>query len=537
MRIVKILFFILTILFTGQSGFSQTDSPVNGTVSYKSGENVYVRFESTEGINPGDTLFLSRNGESVPALIVEQRSSISCVCKPIGTLELNVSDNLTISPQRVKAPAVKKKEPQPQVTAPNKGTVANTKTEKDEKESAGGKVYGKISVSSYSDFNDAAADNHQRMRYTFSLHASKIGGSKLSFESYMSFRHNSGEWDEIRDNIYSGLKMYNLSLNYAFSPETNIWLGRKINPKVSSIGAIDGIQFEKRFNGFTTGVFAGSRPDWTDYSYDPSLFQAGIYVAHDMAGKSFTMQNTLSFVEQENDWKTDRRFIYIQHTDRLFKKIYFFGSAEFDIYKKINDKPESTFDVTNLYFRLRYRITERISMAFSYSARNNIILYESFKSFIDRLLEQETLQGYTLSANVGILKNISIGARAGYRDRGGDIRPSKNLYTYINFAKLPLLGLSSTINAIFLETSYLKSNVYGIRLYRGFAKGKITASAGYKYVNYDYNQSEFTTKQNIAEINLGTKTTWDLFASVNFESTFEKEISFYRIYINLTKRF
>ena len=51
----------------------------------------------------------------------------------------------------------------------------------------------------------------------------------------------------MKENIFTGLKIYNLSASYAINETMSLSFGRKINPKLSSVGAIDGLQFEKKF--------------------------------------------------------------------------------------------------------------------------------------------------------------------------------------------------------------------------------------------------------------------------------------------------
>lgn len=510
-----------------------------GKITYKSSQNVYVGFESTDGIAAGDTLYLLQNGSLVPALIVKNLSSISCVCEPLQGMDLSLDDEVVFEPPKALVVAPEPEpapEEQPEVQ-PADTTIVEIAEETTEQEKPGERISGRISVSSYADLSDAETRDNFKMRYILSLSAENINDSKLSFDSYIAFSHRNNEWSEIRDNIFNGLKIYNLSLNYRFSEDTRLWFGRRINPRVSSMGAIDGLQFEHKLNSITLGAIAGSRPDWSDYSFNFKLFQAGVYASHEYANSNLNMMSTIAVVDQENNWNTDRRFVYLQHTNRLFKKLYFFGSGEIDLYKKVNGVSENTFSLTNLYLRLRYRVIRDLSFSLSYSARNNLILYETYKSFIEKLLEAETLKGFVLSVNARPVRNINVGLRAGYRDRGSDIKPSKNIYGYVNFARLPIWDLSASLNAILLETGYLNSKVFGVRLSRDLVPGKLFGSLGYRNINYDYLNQDYSIAQNCIEFNLNLKTIWKIYASLNYESTFDKDLSYYRVYVNLTKRF
>ncbi len=99
---------------------------------------------------------------------------------------------------------------------------------------------------------------------------------------------------------------------------------------------MDGLQAEKTFNKITLGVVAGTRPDYTDYGFNKNLLQYGGYLAFDTKKDDIFTQSSLAFMEQMNNMKTDRRFLYFQHSSSLLKNLYFFGTFEVDLYKVQN---------------------------------------------------------------------------------------------------------------------------------------------------------------------------------------------------------
>ncbi len=356
-----ILFICWELSLTGQT---QVDIQ-EGTISYITSQSIYVKFESTENIEVGDTLFFRKNGTLLPVLEVKNLSSISCVCVPIGTPDLNVSDIIISNKKPAPIPAEV-------IASKTNDTIATSVTvadtileEKITPKELEQDISGRLSVASYSNFSNSQAGNSQRMRYTFSMRANNISGSKLSVESYMSFVHSNKNWEEVKANVFNGLKIYNLAVKYDFNESTKLLIGRKINPKLSSVGAIDGLQFEKKFNSITLGTFIGSRPDYQDYSINLNLFQFGVYGAHEQKVKNGFIQSTLGFIEQDNHSKTDRRFLYFQHINSIVKNLYFFGSAEMDLYKKVNEKQENIFNLSNIYLSLRYRFIRKLSLSVS----------------------------------------------------------------------------------------------------------------------------------------------------------------------------
>ncbi len=538
------LFAILSFMWMAASAQTTTEERREGTVSYISGNSVYVKFDKTDNIKIGDTLFINKNGVFSPALVVKNLSSISCVCESITNVDFKVDDKI-LSPV-IKVQKIEEKEDD-QV---NEGVAAEVVSEDEyqlkEEEKSNKKevkpevndIYGKLSISSYSGFSNSPGGNSQRMRYTFSMNAENIADSKVSAETYISFSHRDNNWSDIQNNLFNGLKIYNLAVKYQPVESMKIILGRKINSNVSNLGAIDGLQAEKTWKSIILGAFVGSRPDYQDYSFNFKLLQYGGYVAHVYKNKSNRqMKTTFAIVEQQNNGATDRRFAYIQHYNSLAKNLYFFGTAEMELYQNINGEKKSTFNFTNLYLMIRYKILRNLSVSGSYSNRTNLIYYETYKDFVDRLLEDEALQGYRLRINYRPIRKLSVGVWAGYRSRKDDPTPTKNANAYISYSQIPGINASATISATMLETAYLKGNIYSLRLSKDIIPGKLYGSFVYRYVNYNYTYTEGNDLQHVGDINLSWRIYKKISFSVAYEGQFENSFTYNRIYANLLTRF
>ncbi|MFH1118397.1 MAG: hypothetical protein V1775_01150 [Bacteroidota bacterium] len=526
---------------------------IDGVVSYVTSQNVYVKFKSTESISEGDTLYLMVNGKYQPALKVRNLSSISCVCTPLISKKFTTSDHIfTNTKTTIKQEKDSEIIPEPLSgltpvdKAPATDNLQNQITAKTVRHEM---ISGRVSVANYTNLTGAPSGNSLRMRYTLSMNAKNIADSRLSAESYISFSHRSDHWDEIKESVFNGLKIYNLSLNYEISKNARIFAGRKINPKLSNMGAVDGIQFELKTNAFTTGLIAGSRPDYSDYGFNTSLFQYGAFINHEQTYRKGIVQSTLAFVEQKNSGITDRRFAYLQHSNTLVKNLSFFGSTEFELYRyelKIDSsqavsdtttKTNSSPELSNIYLSLRYRFSNKISTSLSYSSRKNIIYYETYKSFIDQLLETETQQGYMLQVYYRPLKKLSVGANGGYRFRKNDPKASENLYAYATYSQIPFIDVSATLSATLLSTSYLNGNIFGLSLARDLIRGKLSGGFTYRFIDYKYANSGYNQMQHTGEISLNWKIIKKLSCSFYYEGTYDSRYLLNRIYVQLSKSF
>jgi hypothetical protein len=242
-------------------------------------------------------------------------------------------------------------------------------------------------------------------------------------------------------------------------------------------------------------------------------------------------------MQQMNNMKTDRRFLYFQHSNSLIKNIYFFSTLEVDLYKIKNNIPQNTFDLTSVYLSLRYKITGNLTLTGSYDGRKNVLFYETYKTLIDSVFENEKRQSYRLQANYRITRNITFGIESGYRFSKSDPHPSRNLYGYLTYTQIPGLNVSLTLTGTYLESNYLNGKILGASVSRDLFQGKLQTSIGYRYVDYSLPENTLNILQNIGEMSLYWQFSKKMSFSVNYEGTFEKHDKYNRLYLQLRKRF
>ncbi len=533
--------YIIPILLLGIAiGSLQGQSEIltqKGTVSFVSTKNVYVKFDNTKALKIGDTLFFNENSNIIPSLVITNKSSTSTVCTKLTERKFQKGDEIIANTVVEKEVVIEDVLPNDEVavTPPNAPIIT---PEEDEEPATKQQIRGRISAASYSSLSNYR--NSHRMRYAMSFRGNNLGGSKFSTDAYVTFRHTVGKWDEVKNNLGRALKIYSLSASYDFTPSTRLTLGRKINPRLSSVGAIDGAQFEKGFGNFTIGAVAGTRPDYSNYGFNSGLFQYGAYASLTPSKKSSFGHTTLGFMEQTNNGLIDRRFAYFQHSGQLTKQLHLFSSFEVDLYEKLNNTVNNQPQLTNLYVSMRFRVSRTLRLSASFDSRKNIIYYESYKNFIDQLIEDETRQGLRFGFSFRPTKNITWGINAGMRFQKSQNNTSRNINTYVSLSKMPWLPVRTTIRASILETDFLNSRIYGIRFSKPLIKKKLNAELYYRNVNYLYRNSESGTavRQHIGgaslSYRLSKKLSWHLF----YEGTFDKRNpTFTRINMRIIKRF
>ncbi|MEE9117078.1 MAG: hypothetical protein V3U02_00605, partial [Calditrichia bacterium] len=274
---MKVILIYILFLIVPAVTFSQSIkiSVLTGKISYHSAENIYVKFESTAGIEKGDTLFVLKKNKLKPAIQVKFISS-----KSVSGIELN---GITFKPDDVVYAMISIISDDTNIPV-NSGVLIVTDTKNDFRKlikkpianKVEPKVNGRITMQSYSNFTNQGSNfNYQRWRYTFKLNAKNIGGSNLSYNQYINFAYRASDWDEISSNLGKAFKVYELALKYDFSGSTTLWLGRHLSRKVSNVGPVDGLQFETGLSNFTIGLLVGSRPNQSDMGVNTKLFEYG----------------------------------------------------------------------------------------------------------------------------------------------------------------------------------------------------------------------------------------------------------------------
>ena len=546
-RNIKNIFLIFFILI-GFSLYGQnTDGFIKGNINYISSQNVYIQFVNTDGIEIGDTIFSFKNDKYQPILIVKNKSTISCIGTIIGTNIPAISNQVfarkRIEPAPIEVVAQKSKDG----IALNDQAISSAKKEK---LSAGksSSFSGRVSLSGFLN-NTSDTTLNSTFRFNLSLNAHHIANSNFSAECDLSVTNrntyrpfvNLSSVDSMKlvnfRQTFNDARIYNLSLKYDISKTASVLLGRKINMNLANIGAIDGLQFENTGKFISFGAVVGSRPDIYNYAINPTLFQYGAYISQQLTKKNGYMQTSVAFFNQTNNMLTDRRFVYIQHSNSLLKNVDFFGSAEVDLFGLKNNQPVTTFNLTSAYLSLRWSARHNLSLALSYDARKNVYYYETYKNYVDSLLDKETRQGLKLQLNYQPFSRLTWGGTAGYRFATATSDQSMNGYTYLTYSQLPLINSSLTINATALKTSYMTGMIYGASLSRDFFNGKLFAELSYQKVNYT-----FATTTQLLENNAGLDLSWritrKLILSMDAQTMKDTNSNLQgQLFFNITQRF
>lgn len=510
--------FISTII--ALSGLStDLSAQETGQVTFVTSGSVYVRFNSTENIQVGDTLRLIKNGSAQACLVVKNKSSVSCACTVVSGCEVNVKDEVSAA------------------NNPLSDTPGTDRRNDTDAPASKEKIRGRVSAASYSSMSSASGNTHRTM-YRLSLDAQNINESKFSIQSYITYRQNFLPGDRVISQKKNLFNIYSMAVSYQVDSTLQISLGRKINRKVVSLGPVDGVQAEKHFGNMYAGAILGTRPDIFDNSFNANLLQYGAYFGGQTQSKILSTQTTVGLLEQKNSGATDRRYAYFQHSSTFNNNLSFFSTIELDLYSQVNGVSSSSARLTNLFLSARYRLNKKTSLSISYDTRKRILYYETFRNEIDRLLnDDDTRQTIRTRLNSRVLKNVTVGIGYIRRFQSDAFNKSSNINGYVSLSKIPNIGGRVSLNFATTSSAYLRSNILAIRHSRSFLKNKINTDFYFRMVNYKYLNRELASEQMYFGLNLSYRVTKTLVFSALGETALRTEENVQRVNLRLVKRF
>jgi len=457
---------------------------LSGSVSFVTSQNVYLKFENTETVSPNDTVFLNINNQKTPCLKIIQKSSISCVAEIIGDCPIVKGTEVFVKTKNKKNEKPEKQNKNTKISEGNKDSLDlnDTITTSNLLEN----INGRISLANYNS-NDGINSNN-RTAGRFYLKADNLLDSKLNFTTYANY--NSVR-KKINSNVTnsSRLSIFQFDLTYEGDSGLSISLGRRINNKFASLGAVDGLQVEKKFNKWFVGGLAGFRPNPFNYSFNGNLFQGGFYggIYHNTQKTSHT---TIGFANQQNGGNTDRRYLFLQHQSNINSKLSLFTMAEADVYSQtITGTASNSPQLTSAYTSLTYRITKKLNVTASIDARKNLILYQSYAENLPNLISNNpTRMGYRARVNYQLAKFIYTGVSFNQRLQSNNNNSFSNISAYATLANIfrGRFSLQFTQN----QNDFFIYQSYGARYTNYLLKKSLEISPYFRFLQYKYPNSD-----------------------------------------------
>jgi hypothetical protein len=251
-------------------------------------------------------------------------------------------------------------------------------------------------------------------------------------------------------------RTYHLNMTYE-NPNSRLvaGFGRLYLPWAPSLDTIDGGYFGMRLShGGTAGIFAGSTPDPTSWSYNPDGKIAGAFI--NFEGGSYDdlhYTSTSGFGVNALKWQITRPFVFFENAISYKRYISIYDSLQADspsgnqvvaapgpglsrnfLAIRVQPHPRFEFDVNHTYFR-------------------DIPTFDP-QLYGTGLLDKYLFQGFSVGARVEAVKHVWVYTDIGQSNRTGDAKSSLNQAFGVTFNRIPWVGLHADLHYSRFNSSF-----------------------------------------------------------------------------------
>jgi hypothetical protein len=297
------------------------------------------------------------------------------------------------------------------------------------------------------------------------MDVTRINGTYWNVSGYWRgrFNHTSAGPQTLQDTIN---RTYHLYTSYE-NPRSN-WVagfGRMYLPWATSLDTIDGGYVGRKLKpGVTSGVFLGSTPDPTSYSYAPNREIGGAFINFEGGSyDDFHYTSTTGAGVDLLKWSIDRPFAFFENG--LFYKRYFSlyqatqldnkqGYWYFDPTKNANAwQPGTGWGAGRSFTTLRIQPHPRIEFHLNHTYFRDLPTFDP-SLIATGLLDKYLFQGFSVGARVEVAKQVWISSDTGLSNRSGDKNQSLNQMFGLTFGHLPWIGVHSDLRYSRFNSSF-----------------------------------------------------------------------------------
>ncbi len=279
----------------------------------------------------------------------------------------------------------------------------------------------------------------------------RIGGSYWNVSGYWRGRFSkTSAGPQTLDDLIN--RTYHIYTTY--DNPNSAWVagfGRLYLPWATSLDTLDGGYFGRRLKqGVTAGVFLGTTPDPTSYSYAPNRELGGGFVNFEGGSyENLHYSSTSGGGLKMMSWTPNRPFLFFEN-GIFYKRIFsVYQSAQMDSQPGYDyTNPDGTvghqngtgFGLGRNFLTLRVQVHPRVEVSFNHSYFRDLPTFDP--SLIQTgLLDKYLMQGFSAGTRVEIHKQVWLSADLGMSNRTGDAKNSLNQMYAITFGHLPWINM------------------------------------------------------------------------------------------------
>jgi len=363
---------------------------------------------------------------------------------------------------------------------------------------------------------------------------SRIHGTHWNFTGYWRgdlTTQNSGASSGISPVTLNDLlnRTYHLGLYYQ-NPDSIITMGvgRLFLPYAPSLSTIDGGYFGYRVSTrLTVGMFGGSTPDPTSWSYAPNQNIAGAFVNYQKGDfDHLRFSDTFGLATTSIAWHIAREFAFAENTISVGSHFSVYNSLQIDAARTALGGATYSTGLTQSFSSVRYQPISFLSFDLNDNYLRSLPTFDP-ALISTGLLDQYLFQGLSGGVQVQLPRRITISTDIGRSKSSTDTSSSWNQMYGLTLGEIRNTGLQLDLRYTKFNSSFGQGDYQFISLSRSIAdRFHVGVEGGIQHLNSAFSVnsfSEFVTST--VDWTIGPRYffeglfTWNMGNAMNYQQT------------------
>lgn len=418
------------------------------TVSYRTGESIYLDAGTRAGLAPGMAVQVVRGGGVIADLQVAYVSSNRASCTVVrSSVPVAVGDSA-----RFAAPPVR---PEPAEPAPGASATRGARTRP-------GALRGRLGLRYFvTDYALATTSSISQPAMDARLDGQHLGGTPLGLSLDVRANRTSGGSGA---GPATSTRVYQAALHIdGTAVPGRLTVGRQFSTALSTVGLFDGIAADFTWRHTGAGLFAGSQPDAVDFGMSGAIREYGAYGrVHSAPGSPGIWSLTTGLIGSYARGEVNREFLYLQGM-YVHRQLSLYAAQEVDYNRAWKAEAEGRRTTpTSTFATARVALGPLLAVSAGYDNRRNVRLYRDFVS-PDVAFDDSFRQGVWGGAQLTLGSHV----QAGYdlrASRGGSSGASDSWTATARASRLTPLGLGARVRVTRYAGALLEGTLQGASL-------------------------------------------------------------------------
>ncbi len=320
---------------------------------------------------------------------------------------------------------------------------------------------------------------------------SRIGGTHWNFTGYWRGNLNtesSGATTGTNPTTLMDLlnRTYHLGLYYQ-NPDSVVTMGvgRLYLPYAPSLSTIDGGYFGYRITQrLTVGVFGGSTPDPTSWSYNPNQKIAGTFVNYEKGDfEHAKLSSTFGLAMTTIAWNVARQFAFFENTFSLNRAFSIYNSLQADNGRTALQGETYATGITQSFTSVRYQPIKLLSFDLNHNYLRNLPTFDP-ALISTGLLDQYLFQGLSGGVRVELPYRVAVTTDIGRSKSSTDTSTSWNQMYGLTFGEIRNTGLTLDLRYTKFNSSFGQGEYEFVSLSRNILERlQVQVQGGMQHLN------------------------------------------------------